>query len=290
MSRMFPRGRRTTVFALVGAAAALALTATALGALQLGEDSKRVVVGADNDSPEDPVIQNGAAANQSLRKGDQIFGDQSAEVQIGRLGPDVLFGKGSPDVLIGGTERGSDVLNFPNFDVADGAAGSDAFVWAPGDGSDAFIGGEPSRHPGNDRDRLIVGTMEVDEDDNSLPQLYRTGDGRLPKVIVSNELLPETIGGDSEPLTTIPNSCEIVRAPNRLGYDYLVRIFNAATGTQAVTLRLKEVEQVLCGVADGGQAGDGITATSLGRRGDGPVRSVEGFEPARGSELDRLID
>jgi hypothetical protein len=290
MSSKFPRGRRTTVAALLTGAAALALAATALGALQLGGDSGRVVFGADNDSPDDPVIQNGAAANQSLRKGDQIVGDRTDEVQIGRLGPDVLLGVGGDDVIIGGTERGSDVANFPNSDVADGAAGNDAFIWAPGDGSDAFIGGEPNRHAGSDVDRLIVGTMEVDEDDNSRPQLNRTGYGRLPTAIVSNDLLPETIGGDSEPLTTIPNSCEIVRAPQGLGYDYLVRVFNAATGTQAVTLRVKGVEQVLCGVAGEGQAGDGIVATSLGPHGDGPVHSVEGFEPREGSRLDQLVD
>jgi hypothetical protein len=290
MSSKFPRGPRTTVTTLVAAAAALALTATALGALQLGDDSGRVVVGADNDSPDDPVIQNGAAANQSLRKGDQIVGDQTDEVQIGRLGPDVLLAQGGRDVIVGGTERGSDVANFPNFDIADGDAGNDAFIWAPGDGSDAFLGGEPTRHPGNDLDRLIVGTMEVDEDDDSLPQLHRTGYGRLPRAIVSNDLLPATIGGDSNPITTVPNSCEVVRAPEGLGYNFLVRISNAATGAQAVTLRLKEVEQVLCGAAGEGAPGEGIVATSLGRRGNGPVQSVEGFEPAEGSRLDQLVD
>jgi hypothetical protein len=283
-------GRRTTVGALVAAAAALALTASALGALKLGEGSPRVVVGADNDSPDDPVIQNGAAANQSLRKGDQIFGDRTDEVQIGRLGPDVLLAEGGDDVIVGGTERGSDVANFPNFDVADGATGNDAFIWAPGDGSDAFLGGEPNRYPGSDVDRLIIGTMEVDEDDNSRPQLHPTDHGRLPRAIVSNELLPPTIGGNSEPIATVPNSCEIVEAPAGLGYDFLVRVFNAATGAQAVTLRLKEVEQVLCGAAGEGAPGDGIVATSLGPRGRGPVESVEGFEPRDGSRLDQLVD
>jgi hypothetical protein len=290
MSSKFSRPRRTTVTALVAGAVALALTATALGALQLGEDSGRVVIGADNDSPDDPVIQNGAVANQSLRKGDQIIGDQTDEVQIGRLGPDVLLAQGGRDVIVGGTERNSDVANFPNFDIADGANGNDVFIWAPGDGSDAFLGGEPARRPGSDLDRLVVGTMEVDEDDDSLPQLNRTDYGRLPKAIVSNDRLPATIGGDSNPITTVPNSCEVVRAPQGLGYNFLVRIINPVTGAQAVTLRLKEVEQVLCGAAGEGEAGDGIVATSLGRRGNGPVQSDEGFEPARGSRLDQLVD
>jgi hypothetical protein len=290
MSSKFPRGPRTTVTALVAAAAALALTATALGALQLGEDSGRVVIGADNDSPDDPVIQNGAAANQSLRKGDQIIGDRTDEVQIGRLGPDVLLAEGGHDVIVGGTERNSDVVNFPNFDIADGENGNDAFIWAPGDGSDAFLGGEPARRPGKDMDRLIVGTMEVDEDDDSLPQLNRTEFGRLPRAIVSNNRLPATIGGDSNPTATVPNTCDVVRAPRGLGYNFLVRVINPVTGAQAVTLRLKEVEQVLCGAGGQGEAGRGIVATSLGRRGKGPVRSVDGFRPARDSRLDQLVD
>jgi hypothetical protein len=290
MSSKFPRGPRTTVTALVAAAAALALTATALGALQLGEDSGRVVIGADNDSPDDPVIQNGAAANQSLRKGDQIIGDRTDEVQIGRLGPDVLLAEGGHDVIVGGTERNSDVVNFPNFDIADGEDGNDAFIWAPGDGSDAFLGGEPARRPGSDMDRLIVGTMEVDEDDDSLPQLNRTEFGRLPRAIVSNNRLPATIGGDSNPTATVPNTCDVVRAPRGLGYNFLVRVINPVTGAQAVTLRLKEVEQVLCGAGGQGEARRGIVATSLGVRGKGPVRSVDGFRPARGSRLDQLVD
>ena len=290
MSSKTLRGRRTTITALIAGVAALALGASALGALQLGEDSGRVVVGADNDSPDDPVIQNGAAANQSLRKGDQIVGDDTDEVQIGRLGPDVLLAQGGQDVIVGGTERGSDVANFPNFDIADGDDGNDAFIWAPGDGSDAFIGGEPARHPGSDNDRLIVGTMEVDEDDDSLPQLNRTDYGRLPRAIVSNDLLPATIGGDSNPVTTVPNVCDVVRAPEGLGYNFLVRIINPVTGAQAVTLRLKEVEQVLCGAGGDGEAGDGIVATSLGQRGKGPVETREGFEPRNGSRLDQLVD
>jgi Ca2+-binding RTX toxin-like protein len=282
--------RRTTVTALVAGTVALALAASALGGLQLGEDSGRVVIGADNDSPDDPVIQNGAAANQSLRKGDQIIGDQTDEVQIGRLGPDVLLAEGGHDVIVGGTERNSDVVNFPNFDIADGEDGNDAFIWAPGDGSDAFLGGEPARRPGSDMDRLIVGTMEVDEDDDSLPQLNRTEFGRLPRAIVSNNRLPATIGGDSNPTATVPNTCDVVRAPRGLGYNFLVRVINPVTGAQAVTLRLKEVEQVLCGAGGQGEARRGIVATSLGVRGKGPVRSVDGFRPARGSRLDQLVD
>ncbi|HYY22862.1 MAG TPA: hypothetical protein VE780_13420, partial [Thermoleophilaceae bacterium] len=65
-----------------------------------------------------------------------------------------------------------------------------------------------------------------------------------------------------------------------------VRVFNAATGAQAVTIRLRNVEQVLCGSA----TQPGITRTTLGSRGNGPVRvRSTNFEPRPGSKLDALV-
>ena len=49
------------------------------------------------------------------------------------------------DVIVGGTEGGQPAPALPNSDIAYGEAGSDAFIWAPGDGSDAFVGGNPPR-------------------------------------------------------------------------------------------------------------------------------------------------
>ena len=284
----------------------LAGVGTAHAALQGNENSRRgqLLIGRDNDDPADPTIQPpGVPANQSLRKGDQIFGGFGGDLLIGRLGPDTLMsGRGSfldrGDVIVGGLERGSDVTAFPNFDIAKGGFGDDAFLWAPGDGSDAFIGGEPPRtrvvrrrgrrvrvRTKPDTDTLIVGTMLVQPGDNSRPQLFRTRFGRLPRSIVSNGDLPATIG-DSPPQPAIRSACQVVRAPAGLGYQFLVRVFNAATGAQAVTIRLRNVEQVLCGSA----TQPGITRTTLGSRGNGPVRvRSTNFEPRPGSKLDALV-
>lgn len=89
----------------------------------------------------------GGSPNQSLRAGDVLIGSEDDDVIIGGLGVDILIGNGGDDILIGGTEdfnssvdgddRGSD-----NRDRAYGQAGNDVFIWAPGDGSDLFDGGE----------------------------------------------------------------------------------------------------------------------------------------------------
>jgi hypothetical protein len=292
MSSIRTRGRTLLAVGL-GLLASAAIAGTAVAALQGDEESNRgqLLIGRDDDAPTDPTIQPaGVAANQSLRKGDQLFGGRRSDLLIGRLGPDVLVsGPGDRndggDVIVGGTERGSDVAAFPNFDVAKGGSGSDAFVWAPGDGSDAFIGGEPSRgRP--DTDTLVIGTMPLQPGDNSQPALFETPFGPLPRAIVSNGKLPATIG-DSPALASIKSSCQVVDAPAGLGYQHLVRVFNAATGAQAVTIRIKQVEQLLCGSSEG----DGIVRTTFGRDGGGePVVRTTDFEPRPGTKLDALVD
>ena len=89
----------------------------------------------------------GGSPNQSLRGGDVLQGAETDDVLIGGLGIDILLGGDGDDVLIGGTEdfnssvdgddRGSD-----NRDRGFGGNGDDAFIWAPGDGSDFFDGGD----------------------------------------------------------------------------------------------------------------------------------------------------
>jgi hypothetical protein len=295
--------------AAVGAAAivSLVVAGAAVAALQGNPNTRRgqLLVGRDNDEPSNTTIQPpGVGANQSLRKGDQLIGSLGSDVLIGRLGPDTLLSgrddvRDRGDVMVGGLERGSDVTAFPNFDIARGGQGDDSFLWAPGDGSDAFIGAERARfrravvrrrtvrvRTRPDTDTLIVGTMLVSSGDNSRPQLFRTRFGRLPRSVVSNGKLPATIG-DSPPQPAIPSSCQVVAAPAGLGYQFLVRVFNAATGVQAVTIRLRNVEQVLCG----SRTEPGITRTTLGRRGGGPVVvRTTNFTPRKGSKLDALVD
>ena len=179
-----------------------------------------MLIGADNDTTTDTTLQPpGVTADQTLRKGDQLVGGTKSDVMIGRLGPDTLLGNGGDDVMVGGLERGSDAVAFPNFDIASGGDGNDVFVWAPGDGSDAFVGGEPPKYTPvqvtrivrrngvrvrvvstvkklskPDDDVLVIGTPSVLAGDNSQPELFATPFGRLPKVNVSGVNAPPTIG------------------------------------------------------------------------------------------------
>ncbi|HWH15022.1 MAG TPA: hypothetical protein VNT51_09760, partial [Miltoncostaeaceae bacterium] len=169
---------------------------------------RQIQIGRDDDVTTDPLIQPpGVAANQTLRKGDVLFGGLGPDILIGREGPDVLLGGPGNDTMVGGTERGSDVTAFPNTDVAVGGDGNDIFIWAPGDGSDAFIGGEPPRFTTvrrtvtvrragrtvrvvrtlrvlnrDDNDVLILGTLLLEPGDNFRPQLFTSRFGPLPRV------------------------------------------------------------------------------------------------------------
>ncbi len=305
---MHPRRRSVPFLALL---ASLGLAGTAEAALQGSETSAtpQVLIGRDDDTTTDSTIQPaGVAADQTLRKGDQLRGGRRNDVLIGRLGPDTLTAADGDDVLVGGTERGSDIATFPPFDVAYGGAGNDAFVWAPGDGSDAFVGGDSvatrtvtvtrfvrvngrrisvrrrvTRRLGQHTDTLILGTMLLPSGDNTRPNLFSTRFGQLPRTFVSDRNLPATIG-DAPAAAPIKGFCQVLPAPPGLGYDHLVRFFVEATGVQAVTIRIRGVEQVLCGT----QNADGITQTTIGRAG-AVVRTTD-FQPARGSKLDALVD
>jgi hypothetical protein len=312
MSRRIPR-RAASAIALA-ALATLALAATALGAFQGNELTRGslVLIGADDDNTSNPTIQPpGVNANQSLRNGDFQQGGQGADVLIGRLGPDVqIAGKGD-DVLVGGTEGGSDVTAFPPIDFADGGLGNDVAIWAPGDGSDAFIGGEPPRfekvlktkrvrtrsgklrkvkrlvkvQSKPDTDVLVMGTLLLGSGDNTKPNLFDTSFGKLPKANVSDRGLPAQ-NGDSPPRNIAKGFCEIVDAPAGSNYDALVR-FLGDNGAQAVTIRVRGVEQVLCG----NRNAEGITQFDLGADGNAAPRVVTtNFEPRAGSKLDALVD
>ena len=178
-----------------------------------------MLVGVDDDDTVDAILQPpGVAANQTLRKGDQLIAGSGSDVLVGRLGPDTLTGNAGDDVMVGGLERGSDPVAFPNSDIAYGGDGDDVFIWAPGDGSDAFVGGEPSKYTTTkvtrivrkagtrvrvtrnvrrlskvDDDVLILGTASVLAGDNSQPELFPTSFGRLPRVNVSGVNAPLTI-------------------------------------------------------------------------------------------------
>ena len=289
-----PRIRRRAL--VLAGAAALAAGAAVPAAASLidvpNAASPQVLIGADNDTTTDTTLQPpGVTADQTLRKGDQLVGGTKSDVMIGRLGPDTLLGNGGDDVMVGGLERGSDAVAFPNFDIASGGDGNDVFVWAPGDGSDAFVGGEPPKYTPvqvtrivrrngvrvrvvstvkklskPDDDVLVIGTPSVLAGDNSQPELFATPFGRLPKVNVSGVNAPPTIG-TAPPQAFIKGFCQVLPAPPGLGYQHLVRFFGQANRAQAVTIRVKDVERVLCRT-DGA---DTVTETYLGPKGAGPA-------------------
>ncbi len=308
------RSARVRGLAAAVACAGLAVgAASAVAAVQGSADAvaRLVLIGRDDDVTTDTTIQPpGVAANQSLRKADILVGGAGPDVLIGREGSDTILGGDGNDVMVGGTERGSDLAAFGNSDIALGGDGNDIFIWAPGDGSDAFVGGEPPattlvrrvvtvRRNGRtvrvvrlvrapsppDNDVLVLGTLALQPGDNFQPALTAGRFGPLPTVNVSGVNLPATIG-TNPPAAPIRGFCEIVRAPEASGYHFLVRFFVEATGVQAVTIRTRNVERVLCRT----RGSDTITSTFLGAAGTTDPVARGGFQPPAGGKLDALID
>lgn len=306
------RTSRGTAVAAVAALTAVGLVGTAVAALQGNENAKKpkVLIGADNDDTSNTTIQPpGVTANQSLRKSDQIFGGKASDTIIGRLGSDVLVANAGDDVMVGGTEGGQPALppgQLPdNNDIAYGGVGSDSFIWAPGDGSDAFIGGNPAKGKKKAKgkasapkgkgkkakpevDTLVVGNLVLTSD-LTLPQLFNTKFGQLPLVFASDRGVPTPLGGTPPRNPNLTGNCQILAAPVGLGYDFLVRFFGntpQSPATQAVTIRIKGVEQVICPT----EGTDGATLTTLGERGAGPVQTKStNFTPQKGSQLAAFV-
>lgn len=307
------RTRRGTALAAVAALTAVGLVGTAVAALQGNENAKKpkVLIGADNDDTTNTTIQPpGVTANQSLRKSDQIFGGVASDTIIGRLGSDVLVANAGDDVMVGGTEGGQPALppgQLPdNNDIAYGGVGSDSFIWAPGDGSDAFIGGNPAKAKKKVKgktsapkgkgkkkakpevDTLVVGNLVLTSD-LTLPQLFNTKFGQLPLVFASDRGVPTPLGGTPPRNPNLTGNCQILAAPVGFGYDFLVRFFGntpQSPATQAVTIRIKGVEQVICPT----EGTDGATLTTLGERGAGPVQTKStNFTPQKGSQLAAFV-
>ncbi len=111
-----------------------------------------LVQGSDSNQKSHPLLSlnpggPGGSPNQSLRAGDVLNGNAQDNLLIGGLGVDLLLGNDGDDILIGGTEDfnanvDADGNGSDNRDRAFGHAGDDVFIWAPGDGSDFFDGGE----------------------------------------------------------------------------------------------------------------------------------------------------
>jgi hypothetical protein len=308
-SSMIKRGRLLGVLCAV---VAFGLIGTSYAALQDSGKSKRgqVLVGLDNDNTDNSVIQpipTPPGADQSLKKSDQITGGRGDDLLIGRLGPDVLDSGAGDDVIVGGTEGGQPGTPPPNNDIAFGREGSDTFVWTPGDGSDAFIGGDAAKTKKSKKgkkasiaqkgkkkkskkktspevDTLVIGNPLVTAD-ISIPVVFKTKFGFLPKIFSSDRGVPTPLGGVPPRNPNLTGFCEIVPAPAGLGYEFLVRFF-AAPGNLAVTIRTKGVEQVICPT----NGTDAATQTTLGKKGAGPsIVKTADFRAAPKSKLAAFV-
>ena len=164
MPTLSPAQQRLVILALVGTLLTLLLSGCGGGSSNRAAPFEVVqpappppvtfneVLGSDANSLSNALLSlnpggPGGSPNQSLRGGDALQGTEDNDVLIGALGVDILRGLNGDDILIGGTEdfnssvdgdgNGSD-----NRDRAYGDNGDDVFIWAPGDGSDFFDGGD----------------------------------------------------------------------------------------------------------------------------------------------------
>ena len=177
--------------------------------------------GKDDDNAQNTVIQpNGEPAKQHMEGTDVIIADAKGSVLIGVLGRDTLLGDKGNDIFVGGPE------NFvgPNSDVIYGDEGDDINIWAPGDGSDAFLGGGGT-------DTMIFAPFKNQSAAGAVPTLTNVNGRDIPQVSVSGKA---------------QFSCEIETVPSgqNLGYEQIVRF--KVNGNLKVTVRLHKVEFVYC--------------------------------------------
>jgi hypothetical protein len=209
-----------TAVAAAGLATVVGVTnGSANAAVQPGTAGNDVIIGRDNDNAANTFIQPaGIAAKQHLEDTDLLTGNAGHDLLMGLKGDDVLLGAAGDDILIGGNERGA----LPNSDVLMGDSGNDINIWAPGDGSDLYVGG-------SGRDVQVLAPFVLDA--AGKPALFWQHGRQVPHVNAANQ-----------PAFTC--KVEAVPAAQNLGVDYLVRFF--ANGNLAVTIRLDDVEKVVC--------------------------------------------
>ena len=227
--------------AILGAIVGLARpTQAALGA----GNGPQLLIGADDDRKDNPAIQAGAAADQSLNRTDVIRGGPGNDVIFGLNGNDVIDGGGGRDIILGGPDGGPAPGGPPNSDIMFGGPGGDVNLWAPGDGSEAFIGG-----PG--RDALIFGTTDRETAPDPVFGV------RLPTLLFGVPGFPQ--GVPTADVSGQTQFCTVEGSPLP-AYDHLVR-FRGAAGNIIVTVRVAEVEQVFCS-QDGGITFADLTSPS----------------------------
>jgi hypothetical protein len=200
------------------AAAVLALAATAgaphvLAAVVPGTPGNDVTVGSDRDNASNSFLQPpGVSAKQHLDRTDVLFGRAGDDLLAGRLGDDVLVGGPGHDIAVGG--KGSDTFL--------GDDGDDVSVWSPGDGSETFVGDVGTA------DTQVVGTL-----------LTQAGGGPQLKSYAGRQVPRVDLDGQSYTCTLVA-----VPAAQQLGEQYILRL--QVGGSLQATLRLKDVERVVC--------------------------------------------
>ena len=203
-------------------------------ALSEGGKGPQLLIGRDDDNIDNADIQAGAAANQSLNRTDVLDGGPGNDVIFGLNGNDVIEGGPGQDIILGGPDGGAAPGGPPNSDIMFGGPDNDVNLWAPGDGSEAFIGG-----PG--LDAVVFGGTDRD----AVPD-PATG-VRLPTPLFGVAGFPQGI--PTADVSGLPQHCTVERSPSP-AYDYLVR-FRGPTGNIIVTVRVSEVEQFFCPSKDG---------------------------------------
>ena len=227
-----------------------------------GGNGAQLLIGADDDRQDNPAIQAGALANQSLNRTDVIVGGRGNDVIFGLNGNDVIDGGQGQDIILGGPDGGAAPGGPPNSDIMFGGPGDDVNLWAPGDGSEAFLGG-----PGVDA--LIFGA--TDREPNADPA---TG-VRLPTLLPGVPGFPQ--GVPTADVSGLSNFCTIEDSPLP-GYQHLVR-FRGPTGNVIVTVRVSDVEQVFC------SQGGGIAFADL----TAPSPAFELVSPAQVESLNAVV-
>jgi hypothetical protein len=202
----------------------------------------QLLIGRDDDNINNAPLQAGAAANQSLDRTDVIKGGSGNDVIFGLNGDDVIDGDSGDDIILGGPDGGAAPGGPPNSDIMFGGRGNDVNLWAPGDGSETFIGGRGL-------DAIIFGATDRD----AVPDAA-TG-VRLPTLRFGVEGFPQ--GVPTADVSGLPQHCTLEPSPLP-GFDYLVR-FRGPAGNIVVTVRVTGVEQVFCP----SQGGAGIAFADL---------------------------
>jgi hypothetical protein len=230
---------------------AAALTVTIAGVLlstaHANDDAtaakSQLLIGVDDDRQDNEALQAGAATNQSLNRTDILIGGPANDVMFGLNGNDFMDGRAGRDIILGGPDGGTPPGGPPNSDIMFGGSGNDVNLWAPGDGSEVFIGGSGLR------DALVFGATDREAIADPLTGV------RLPTLLSGISGFPQGI--PTADVSGVTSFCTVEVSPLP-EYQFLVRFLGVA-GNLIVTVRVSGVEQVFCS----GQGGGAITFADL---------------------------